>query len=37
MTYRVLPVDLQEVLSVGTGALVDQTFKCANQVDTGIL
>lgn len=36
-TYRVLPVYLQKVLSVGTGALVDETFKCANQVDTGIL
>lgn len=32
-----LPVDLQKVLSVGTGALVDQTFKGSNQVDTAIL
>lgn len=36
-THRVLPVYLQEVLSVGTGALVDEAFKCSNQVDTAIL
>lgn len=36
-TYKVFPVSLQELLTVGTRALVDETFPCANQVHARIL
>lgn len=32
-----LPVGFKELLTVGAGALVDETFPCPSQVDTGVL
>lgn len=31
------PVGFKELLTVGAGALVDETFPCPSQVDTGVL
>lgn len=36
-TYKVILVSLQNIVTVGDRALLDEALPCANQIDTGIL